>query len=99
MLKSALVVVAISIAAGATIRAWAFATFAFLLVVALGAVILLKGSSFSDAIAYCLQALVLMEVSYLAGLFAYSLWEHMQKRRKRNSVAERDPMTGKRPHG
>lgn len=99
MLKSALIVVVISIVAGATIRAWAFAIFAFLLVVAMGAVILLKGSSFSDTIAYCLQALVLMEVSYLAGLFAYSLWEHMQKRRKKNSVAERAPMTGKRPHG
>jgi hypothetical protein len=99
MLKSALIVVAISIAAGATVRAWAFAIFAFLLVIALGAVILLKGSSFSETIVYCLKALVMMEVSYLAGLFACSLWEHTQKRRKKNSVAGRSHLTGKRPHG
>lgn len=45
MLKSTLVVVAVSIAAGATIRASAFAMFAFLVVAALGGVILLKGTS------------------------------------------------------
>lgn len=42
MLKSTLVVIAVSIAAGATIRASAFAIFAFLVVTALGGVILLK---------------------------------------------------------
>ncbi|MBP2444315.1 hypothetical protein [Rhizobium leguminosarum] len=99
MLKSTLIVVSISIAAGATIRAWAFAIFAFLLVAALGAVILLKGSSFSEAIAYSLEALILMEICYLAGLFAYSLWAHIQKRRKKDSITERSHVTGKRPQG
>ncbi|ANM11973.1 hypothetical protein B5K08_18650 [Rhizobium leguminosarum bv. trifolii] len=99
MLKSALIVVAVSIAAGATIRASAFAIFTFLLILAWGAMILLKGSSFSEAIVYCLEALVLMEVSYLAGLFAYSLWGHIQRRRRKNSITERSHVTGKRPHG
>ncbi|NEJ74650.1 hypothetical protein GR197_29680 [Rhizobium phaseoli] len=99
MLKSTLIVVAISIAAGATIRAWAFAIFAFLLVAALGVVILLKGSSFSDAVAYSLEALVLMEICYLVGLFGYSLWAHVQKRRKKDAITERSHVTGKHPHG
>ncbi|MGM5056662.1 hypothetical protein ACD589_18460 [Rhizobium sp. 814_E9_N1_1] len=98
MLNSTLIVVAVSIAAGATIRAWAFATFAFLVVAALGAVTLLKGSSLTEAIVSCLEVLVLMEICYLAGLFAFSLWGH-QKRRKKNSIADRSHVTGKRPHG
>jgi hypothetical protein len=98
MLNSTLIVVAVSIAAGATIRAWAFATFAFLVVAALGAVTLLKGSSLTEAIVSCLEVLVLMEICYLAGLFAFSLW-HIQKRRKRNAITERSHLTGKRPHG
>lgn len=73
MLKSALVVVAVSIAAGATIRAWAFVVFAFLLVTALGIVILLKGSSLTETIVSCLEMLLVMEICYLAGLFAFSL--------------------------
>ncbi|AUW44196.1 hypothetical protein [Rhizobium leguminosarum] len=99
MLNSTLIVVAVSIAAGATIRAWAFATFAFLVVAALGAVTLLKGSSLTEAIVSCLEVLVLMEICYLAGLFAFSLWGHNQKRRKKNAIADRSHVTGKRPHG
>jgi len=98
MLNSTLIVIAISIAAGATIRAWAFASFAFLLVAALGVVILLKGSSLMGAIVSCLEVLVLMEIFYLAGLFVFSLSGHIHKRRKRNSLANRSQMTGKHPH-
>ncbi|WSH64166.1 hypothetical protein U8Q05_21565 [Rhizobium ruizarguesonis] len=98
MLKSTLVVVAVSIAAGATIRASAFAMFAFLVVTALGGVILLKGTSLTEAVVSCVEVLVLMEICYLVGLFAFSLW-HIQKRRKKNSIAERSHVTGKRPHG
>lgn len=98
MLKSTLIVIAISIAAGATIRAWAFASFAFLLVAALGIVTLLKGSSLTGAIAACIEVLVLMEISYLVGLFAFSLSGHIHKRRKRNSIASRSQVTGKHPH-
>ncbi|EJZ17568.1 hypothetical protein NE852_17825 [Rhizobium sp. Pop5] len=99
MLKSALVVVAVSIAAGATIRAWAFVVFAFLLVTALGIVILLKGSSLTETIVSCLEMLLVMEICYLAGLFAFSLGGHIQKRRKKNSIAERSHVTGKGPNG
>ncbi|MFS2176989.1 hypothetical protein ACCC98_13690 [Rhizobium pisi] len=99
MLKSVLVVIAVSIAAGATIRAWAFAAFAFLLVTALGIVILLKGSSWTETVVSCLEVLVLMEMCYLAGLFAFSLWGHIQKRRKKNAIVDRSPATGKGPHG
>lgn len=99
MLKSTLIVVAVSLAAGATIRAWAFAIFAFLLITALGAVTLLKGSPLTETIVSCLELLALMEVCYLAGLFAVSLWGHIQKRRKKNSIADRRHVTGKRPHG
>lgn len=98
MLNSTLIVIAISIAAGATIRAWAFASFAFLLVAALGIVILLKGSSFIGAVISSLEVLVLMEIFYLAGLFAFSLSGHIHKRRKRNSIANRSQVTGKHPH-
>ena len=79
MLKSALIVVAVSIAAGATIRAWAFAIFAFFLMAAFGVVILLKGSSLTEAIVSSLKLLVLMEICYLAGLFAFSLWGAQSK--------------------
>ncbi|PDT14508.1 hypothetical protein CO670_22915 [Rhizobium sp. J15] len=99
MLKSALIVVAVSIAAGATIRAWAFAIFAFFLMAAFGVVILLKGSSLTEAIVSSLKLLVLMEICYLAGLFAFSLWGHSQRRRKKNAIADRSHATGKRPHG
>ncbi|MBB4214835.1 membrane-associated HD superfamily phosphohydrolase [Rhizobium sp. BK212] len=99
MLKSTLIVIAVSFAAGATIRAWAFAFFAFLVVAALSVVILLKGSSLTEAIASGLQVLVLMEICYLAGLFAFSLGGHIQKRRKKTSIADRSHATGKRPHG
>ncbi|TBA82038.1 hypothetical protein [Rhizobium ruizarguesonis] len=98
MLKSTLVVVAVSIAAGATIRASAFAIFAFLVVTALGGVILLKGTSLTEAVVSCVEVLVLMEICYLVGLFAFSLW-NIQKRRKKNSITERSHVTGKRPHG
>ncbi|WP_017965917.1 hypothetical protein [Rhizobium leguminosarum] len=98
MLKSTLVVVAVSIAAGATIRASAFAIFAFLVVTALGGVILLKGTSLTEAVVSCFEVLVLMEICYLVGLFAFSLW-HIQKRRKKNAITERSHVTGKRPHG
>ncbi|MGO7287844.1 hypothetical protein ACCT25_36925, partial [Rhizobium ruizarguesonis] len=57
MLKSTLVVVAVSIAAGATIRASAFAIFAFLVVTALGGVILLKGTSLTEAVGSCVEYL------------------------------------------
>ncbi|MBB4290797.1 membrane protein DedA with SNARE-associated domain [Rhizobium leguminosarum] len=99
MLKSTLIVVAVSVVAGATIRAWAFAIFAFLLVAAWGVVILLNGSSFGEASVSCLELLALMEICYLAGLFAFSLWAHVQKRRRKNAIAERPHVTGKRPHG
>jgi hypothetical protein len=62
-------------------------------------VILLKGSSLLGAIFSCLQVLVLMEISYLAGLFVFSLWGHIHKRRKKNSIADRSQVTGKHPHG
>lgn len=99
MLKSTLIVIAISVVAGATIRAWAFASFAFLLVLALGIVILLKGSSVTGAIGSCLELLVLMEICYVAGLFAFSLWGRSHKRRKKDAMAERPQVTGKHPQG
>ncbi|WP_455274068.1 hypothetical protein [Rhizobium herbae] len=99
MLKTTLIVIVISLVAGATIRAWAFASFAFLVILALGVVLMAKGASFTGAIASCFQLLVVMEICYMASLFGFSLLRRIYKRRKKSSIADSVQVTGKPPRG
>ena len=67
MLITALIAAVISIAAGASIRAWAFAIFAFLVAIGFGGVVFVDGSSAVAAIGSGIAILVLMEIGYLSG--------------------------------
>ncbi|MGO7421172.1 hypothetical protein ACCT09_14775, partial [Rhizobium ruizarguesonis] len=68
MLITILVAAVISIAAGASIRAWAFAIFAFLVAIGFGSVAFADGSSVIAAILFGVAILSLMEIGYLAGV-------------------------------
>ncbi len=66
MLNGTIIVILISLAAGAAIRAWAFAIFA--IVVALGfGIVAHQNASLLEAALYGLAILVLMQVCYVAG--------------------------------
>jgi len=88
MLSGAIVVMAISIAAGTSIRVWAFAIFAFFVATGLGIVTFSQGSSLMAAMLSSIAILALMEVSYLVGVFLSGLWRRTRKLPKNGSVAD-----------
>jgi len=88
MLSGAIVVMAISIAAGTSIRVWAFAIFAFFVATGLGIVTFTQGSSLIAATLSSIAILALMEVSYLVGVFLSGLWRRTRKLPKNGSVAD-----------
>ena len=88
MLITALIAAVISIAAGASIRAWAFAIFAFLVATGFGSVAFVEGASVIAAILSCIAMLVLMEIGYLTGVFASGLLRRSSRLRENNSVAD-----------
>jgi len=88
MLITALIAAVISIAAGASIRAWAFAIFAFLVAAGFGSVAFVEGSSVIAAILSAIAILVLMEIGYLTGVFVSGLVRRSSRLRENNSVAD-----------
>lgn len=95
ILNVTIIIAAISIAAGSAIPVWGFAIFAFL--VAAGAAILsfAGGTSLIGATIYSIGILVLMEVSYLIGLFLSGLWRRTRKVPKNGSAADPARATSK----
>ncbi|RUM07629.1 hypothetical protein [Rhizobium chutanense] len=99
MLITTGVAVVISIAAGASIRAWAFAIFAFLVAIGFGGVAFTDGSSVIAAILSGVAILVFMETGYLAGVFASGFLRRNARARENNSVADNVATTHERPQG
>ncbi|MBB4214830.1 uncharacterized membrane protein (UPF0182 family) [Rhizobium sp. BK212] len=96
MLITAVVAAVISIAAGASIRAWAFAIFAFLVAIGFGSVVFTDGSSMIAAILSAIAILALMEVGYLAGVFVSGFVRRSARQRQNNSVADNVAATRER---
>ncbi|CAN7554848.1 hypothetical protein LJR231_004041 [Phyllobacterium sp. LjRoot231] len=99
MLNGAIVAMVISIAAGTSIRAWAFAIFAVFVACGLGAVTFAEGSSLIAAALSSFAILALMEVSYLVGVFLSGLWRRTRKLPKNGSVADPAHATDKHRRG
>lgn len=99
MLITTVVAVVISIAAGASIRAWAFAIFAFLVAIGFGGVAFADGSSVIAAILSGIAILVFMEIGYLAGVFVSGSLRRSARLRENNSVADNVAPTRERPQG
>ncbi|MGO7616442.1 hypothetical protein ACC689_34835, partial [Rhizobium ruizarguesonis] len=85
MLITILVAAVISIAAGASIRAWAIAIFAFLVAIGFGSVAFADGSSVIAAILFGVDILSLMEIGYLAGVFLSGFLRRSARLRENNS--------------
>ncbi|EJT04517.1 hypothetical protein [Rhizobium sp. CCGE 510] len=99
MLITTLVAAVISIAAGASIRAWAFAIFAFLVAIGFGSVAFADGSSVIAAVLSGVAILVLMEIGYLTGVFVSGLLRRSARLRENNSVADSVATSRERPQG
>ncbi|MBY5352976.1 hypothetical protein HFO94_05345 [Rhizobium leguminosarum] len=99
MLITILVAAVISIAAGASIRAWAFAIFAFLVAIGFGSVAFVDGSSVIAAIIFGVAILSLMEIGYLAGVFLSGFLRRSARLRENNSAADSVATTRERPQG
>ncbi|MBY3225146.1 hypothetical protein HFO17_03930 [Rhizobium laguerreae] len=99
MLITTLGAAVISIAAGASIGAWAFAIFAILVAIGFGGVAFAGGSSVIAAMLSGIAILVLMEIGYLAGVFLSGLLRRSAKLRENNSVADSVATTSEHPQG
>ncbi|RFB91017.1 hypothetical protein B5K11_18125 [Rhizobium leguminosarum bv. trifolii] len=86
MLITTLIAAVISIAAGACIRAWAFAVFAILVAIGFGGVVFVDGSSAVAVIGSAIAILVLMEIGYLTGVFLSGLLRRNARLRESNSA-------------
>ena len=95
ILNGAIIVVVISIAAGSAIPVWGFAIFAFFVAAGLGGVSFAAGYSLIAAISHSIGLLVIMEISYLVGVFLSALWRRTPKAPKSASVADPAQATSK----
>jgi len=94
MLNGTIIVILISLAAGAAIRAWAFAIFA--IVVALGfGIIAHQNASLLEAALYGLGILVLMQVCYVTGVFVVGLRRRSRRPAKDSAIADPAPVPSK----
>ncbi|MFS8148117.1 hypothetical protein ATY78_11440 [Rhizobium sp. R635] len=99
MLITTLIAAVISIAAGASIRAWAFAIFAFLVAIGVGVVVFVDGASVIAAIGSAIAILVVMEIGYLSGVFVSGLVRRNARLRQNNSVADSVSAASERQQG
>jgi hypothetical protein len=98
MLNGTIIVILISLAAGAAIRAWAFAIFA--IVVALGfGIVAHQNASLLEAALYGLAILVLMQVCYVTGVFVAGLWRRSRKPSKESAIVDPTPVPSKQQQG
>ncbi|ANK87019.1 MULTISPECIES: hypothetical protein [unclassified Rhizobium] len=99
MLITTLVAAVISIAAGASIRAWAFAIFAILVAIGFGSVAFVDGSSLIGAVVSGIAFLVLMEIGYLTGVFLSGFARRSARLPENNSAADSVAGTSERRQG
>ncbi|MGZ2485075.1 hypothetical protein ACVITL_003598 [Rhizobium pisi] len=88
MLIITLVTALVSIAAGAFIRAWAFAIFAFLVAIGFGGVAFADGSSVIAATLAGVAILALMEIGYVAGVFLSGFVRRSARLRENRSAPD-----------
>jgi bacteriorhodopsin len=94
MLSGTIIVILISLAAGAAIRAWAFAIFA--IVVALGfGTVAHQQASLLEAALYGLGVLALMQVCYVTGVFVAGIWRRGRKPAEESKIADPAPVPSK----
>lgn len=99
MLITALIAAVVSIAAGASIRAWAFAIFAFLVAIGVGCVVFVDEASVLAALGSAIAILVLMEIGYLSGVFLFGFVRRNARLRENNSVADSVSAASERQQG
>ncbi len=85
ILNGAVIVVLISIAAGTAIPVWGFAIFAFFVATGWGVASYVAGSTLIGTMINSMGVLVLMEISYLVGVFLSGLWRRARKVPKNRS--------------
>jgi len=94
MLNGTIIVILISLAAGAAIRAWAFAIFAIVIALAFG-IVAHRSASLLEAALYGLGVLVLMQVCYVTGVFVAGFWRRSRKPSKDSAIADPAPVPSK----
>ncbi|OWV76390.1 hypothetical protein ATY77_25020 [Rhizobium sp. R634] len=99
MLITALIAAVVSIVAGASIRAWAFVIFAFIVAIGVGSVVFADEASVLAALGSAIAILVLMEIGYLSGVFLSGLVRRNARLRENNSVADSVSAASERQQG
>ena len=99
MLITTLVAAVISIAAGVSIRAWAFAILALLVAIGYGSVAFADRNSLIGAIVSGIAFLVLMEIGYLAGVFLSGFARRSARVRQINAAGDSVAATSERRQG
>ncbi|MBW9056357.1 hypothetical protein [Rhizobium mesosinicum] len=94
MLNGTIIVILISLAAGAAIRAWAFAIFAIAVALGFG-IVAHQNASLLEAALYGLGILVLMQVCYVTGAFVAGLWRRSRKPSKESAMVDPAPVPSK----
>ncbi len=95
MLNGTIIVILISLAAGAAIRAWAFAIFAIIVALGFG-IVAHQNTSLLEAALYGLGILLLMQVCYVTGLFATGFWRRSRKSSKESAITDQAPVPSER---
>lgn len=90
MLNGTIIVILISLAAGAAIRAWAFAIFAIAVALGFG-IVAHQSAALFEAALYGLGILVLMQVCYVTGVFVSGFWRRSRSRKPSQESAIADP--------
>lgn len=97
MSSAALLVFAVSSLAGTVLRAWAFALTSLGVVLAVLVVLLFQGEPLFRSLILGLKLLVLMQTSYVLGLFVSHFVSQMVRRRKARPLSDRSRMGGEPP--
>ncbi|MCA1443933.1 hypothetical protein I6F07_27740 [Ensifer sp. IC4062] len=92
---SGVIVAVISIAAGARIRAAAFAVFALFVALGFGILTFVKGSPTPHAIVSSIALLLLMEICYIGGVFFWGLLRRARRPSATKAIADPSHTPGK----
>lgn len=95
ILFSGVIVAAVSIAAAARIRVAAFAVFALFVALGFGILTFMKGSPILDATVFGIAFLLLMEISYIGGVFFWGLLRRARRPAARQAIADPSHTPGK----
>lgn len=79
ILNVTIIIAVISIAAGSAMPVWGFAIFAFIVAAGVAVVSFAGETSLFGAAIQAIGVLVIMEISYLIGVFLSGLWRRTRK--------------------